>query len=453
MKTIAILWNSMENNFLEALKDIEQFSIVHDCFKINFNDNFSSFISDIYPYKGDQKWKLDYKIGIMNNQYTKNEVMILFLEIPDSKRVYIERKKTYIYENVEKIKKFIRCKYKEKVVNYSFDNIFHMTDDESEYLKTLQIIKKYLIISFVNNQQGFIKLNNYLHISKNFIEKNELNGKRDKFWLADGMFMYKKAKEKTYELYSELFTDEMSGIFGLECTKNIPTIYNGCKGVITLNFIDNDEFFIDGSHIIDFCITGNSGQNLSLSMDKICRFNNLEMLSYLIENYCLKNNLIYTDEILEHLQKMFVFDTILLQTDRNPNNWGILINKKKHTVRVAPLYDNTNMMGMNKDIDYISRLSLEDVYHFPTVLVPSSNDSFFEHRLNLVKRIKDNSIISIFDNYLDKVRNIDIDKVFYDIEMQNNIIIPYDFKYIIKTFLIGNINNLDCIIKTKKKIK
>ena len=111
------------------------------------------------------------------------------------------------------------------------------------------------------------------------------------------------------------------------------------------------------------------------------------------------------------------------------------------------------MMGMNKDIDYISRLSLEDVYHFPTVLVPSSNDSFFEHRLNLVKRIKDNSIISIFDNYLDKVRNIDIDKVFYDIEMKNNIIIPYDFKYIIKTFLIGNINNLDCIIKTKKKIK
>lgn len=150
---------------------------------------------------------------------------------------------------------------------------------------------------------------------------------------------------------------------------------------------------------------------------------------------------------------MFVFDTILLQTDRNPNNWGILINKKKHTVRVAPLYDNTNMMGMNKDIDYILRLSLEDVYHFPTVLVPSSNDSFFEHRLNLVKRIKDNSIISIFDNYLDKVRNIDIDKVFYDIEMKNNIIIPYDFKYIIKTFLIGNINNLDCIIKTKKKIK
>lgn len=96
MKTIAILWNSMGNNFLEALKDIEQISIVHDCFKINFNDNFNSFISDIYPYKGNQKWKIDYKIGIMNNRYTKNEVMILFLEIPDSKRVYIERKKIYI---------------------------------------------------------------------------------------------------------------------------------------------------------------------------------------------------------------------------------------------------------------------------------------------------------------------------------------------------------------------
>ena len=453
MKTIAILWNSMGNNFLEALKDIEQISIVHDCFKINFNDNFSSFISDIYPYKGDQKWKLDYKIGIMNNRYTKNEVMILFLEIPDSKRVYIERKKTYIYENVEKIKKFIRCKYKEKVLNYSFDNIFHMTDDESEYLKTLQIIKKYLIISFINNQQGFIELNKYLYSSKNYIEKNELNGKRDKFWFAGDMFMYKKAKDKTYELYSELFADEMAGIFGLECTKNIPTIYNDCTGMTTLNFINNDELFIDGSHIIDFCITGNIEQNLSLSMDKICKFNNLEMLSYLIEDYCLRNNLICNNEIFEHLQKMFVFDTILLQTDRNPNNWGILINKKERTVRVAPLYDNTNMMGMNKDIKYLLSLSLEDVYHLPTVLVPSSNDSFFEHRLDLIRRIDNDSIISIFEDYLNMMKNLNIDKVFSDIEKKSNIIIPYDFKHTVRTFLIGNINNLDCIIKTKQKIK
>ena len=81
MKTIAILWNSMEDNFNEALQDINEQAQILDCFKVDFNDNFDKFISDIYPYSGDEKWKLEYKINIMNNKYKKNEVLILFLDI------------------------------------------------------------------------------------------------------------------------------------------------------------------------------------------------------------------------------------------------------------------------------------------------------------------------------------------------------------------------------------
>ena len=203
MKTIAILWNSMEDNFENVLNDLKNYSNILDCFKINFNDNFDKFISDIYPYSGSDKWKLEYKINIMNNKYKKNEILVLFLDIPNSEKIYCERKKTYLYKNVEEIKQNIRQKYKNLVKNYCFDNIFHMTDDEIEFNKTLLIIKKHLIINCFNNKDGFVTLSDFLINEKKFIKKDELNGKRDKFWFANNMFMFKKAKENSYEVYSE----------------------------------------------------------------------------------------------------------------------------------------------------------------------------------------------------------------------------------------------------------
>lgn len=47
---------------------------------------------------------------------------------------------------------------------------------------------------------------------------------------------------------------------------------------------------------------------------------------------------------------MYVLDMILLQTDRNPYNWGIIVNEKDKIVELAPLFDNSNICGMNKDV-------------------------------------------------------------------------------------------------------
>ena len=135
MKTIAILWNSMEDNFENVLNDLKNYSNILDCFKINFNDNFDKFISDIYPYSGSDKWKLEYKINIMNNKYKKNEILVLFLDIPNSEKIYCERKKTYLYKNVEEIKQNIRQKYKNLVKNYCFDNILSIRLNKKEQAK------------------------------------------------------------------------------------------------------------------------------------------------------------------------------------------------------------------------------------------------------------------------------------------------------------------------------
>jgi hypothetical protein len=62
----------------------------------------------------------------------------------DSEKVYCERKHTYIYKNIEELKQYIRNKYKARINGYFFDNIYHMTDDEKEYIFTLNIINSYL---------------------------------------------------------------------------------------------------------------------------------------------------------------------------------------------------------------------------------------------------------------------------------------------------------------------
>lgn len=449
MKTIAILWNSMEDNFNDALEDINEQAHILDCFKVDFNNNFDKFISDIYPYSGDEKWKLEYKINAMNNKYKKNEVLILFLDIPSSNKIYCERKNIYLYENVEKLKKCIRDKYKNIVKNYSFDNIFHMTDDELEFDKTLLIIKKHFILSWINNRKGFIRLNDYLINDKDIIETNELNGKREKFWFADMLFMYKKEKFNSYELYSELFADEIARILGLKCSTYFPAIYNNSRGVITLNFIEREEEFISGSKIIDFYLNEKKTEEIISPIEFICKFNNFEQLPSIIKNYCLKNNLYYNPDIILELKKYFVFDFILLQTDRNPNNWGILLDKKNNTIRLAPLYDNSNIMGMNKSIEQIVNLSLMDIYKLPTSLLLDVNDNFFDHKLSLLQKIEDNYIIDIFNEYLNMLINIDIDLLFSKVEKLYGINIPNNFKTTMNRLFSFNINNLYSIINKK----
>lgn len=453
MKAIAILWNSMENYFNDAISDIGAFCGIDDIIKINFDNNFASFITDIYPYVGKDKWKLEYKINIMNNRYTRNEVVILFLNIPHSKKVYCERKKTYVYENVEKLKQFIRNKYKNLVIDYSFDNIFHMTDDELEYEKTLLIIKKHFLVNLINSSHGFVHLDNYLIGPKNPIKKSELNGKRDKFWFAGNLFMYKTIKEDSYEVYAELFADAIAKILGIESAFYIPTEYHNSRGNITLNFINKNEIFIDGSHIINFYLTGSNEKNDTMSMEIICQYNNFEALPTIIENFCIKNNLHYDVNIIIGLKKMFVFDMILLQTDRHPNNWGILINRKSNVVKLAPMYDNSSIMGMNKNITKIIKSKLNDIYNFPTMMVPTSQNSFFDYKLNLVENVDDEELISIFSEYLNLLKSINIDLIFTNIQNLNNITIPLNFKLKIKELLYANIDNLSFIMAKKNKNK
>lgn len=153
MKSIGILWNSM-NNFREsAFDDIREYAKIEEVLYIDFGEQFRPFIKSLYPFDGRHKGLDDYKADIMVDQYESNEICILFLDVKDSEKEYIERKRVYVYKNIEELKQLIRNKYKDQVDNYNFDNVFHMADDEKEYLFTLKILSEYLKNYSIENQK------------------------------------------------------------------------------------------------------------------------------------------------------------------------------------------------------------------------------------------------------------------------------------------------------------
>ncbi len=144
MKFIGILWNPMNSLREEAIEDIKRYATIEDTICVDLKDRYLDFLEDIYPFDGIHKDIHIFKASTMIDKYESNEICILFLELEDSEKEFCDRKHTYIYRNVENIKSFIRNKYKNRIKGYSFDNVFHMTDDKNEYLYTLGVIYKYV---------------------------------------------------------------------------------------------------------------------------------------------------------------------------------------------------------------------------------------------------------------------------------------------------------------------
>ena len=75
--------------------------------------------------------------------YDTNMIAILYLKIRITE-IIRDKMKGYMYKEVADLKHFIRNNFKKKIRNYAYDNIFHLTVDEDEYVFTDGIIKKYI---------------------------------------------------------------------------------------------------------------------------------------------------------------------------------------------------------------------------------------------------------------------------------------------------------------------
>lgn len=142
---IGILWNSLEGNLMaEAIKMLSTKATIEDITFVDLESEYRSFINEIYLYNNEKIGVTVFKSNVLIDRYDSNTIAILQMNIDVSNFVHYSKKKGYMYKEIAEIKDWIRGYFMNKIDEYAFDNVFHLTVDMAEYEFTDQVCKKYI---------------------------------------------------------------------------------------------------------------------------------------------------------------------------------------------------------------------------------------------------------------------------------------------------------------------
>ena len=142
---IGILWNSLNEEMMnEAIEIIKQHALVTGCTFVDLQEQYRKFIDDIYLYNDEFDGIPVIKAGILIDRYESNTIAVLNMVIRVSNYIYQNGLKGFLFEEVAELKNFIRRFFKNRIRDYAYDNIFHLTVDEVEYRYTKEVCKRYL---------------------------------------------------------------------------------------------------------------------------------------------------------------------------------------------------------------------------------------------------------------------------------------------------------------------
>lgn len=208
----------------------------------------------------------------------------------------------------------------------------------------------------------------------------------------------------------------------------------------------------------------------------IVKANNLFDLWSIMDIYCKVNgfNLANADDTIKKLSKLFLFDIITSQGDRHTDNWGIIINGS--TVKLSPIYDNSNMCNLNRSktiksissiIDLLKTSKTKDaksirtekrlkdsIYHqksslkvAPENVIDRANNLQMINEFMKVSSMEDqNEIFSI----VEKLNPTYLENVFLRIEERIKAPIPSQIKDIVAKTIEINVNELLQYIELKE---
>lgn len=430
MKLLGVLWNSIGDKKDEAIKEIQKYgSVLY--YDVDLENDYKAFLEDLYPSNESEKCKADFKIKGLVNKYKNNSIRIVLIDMPKSEKIYLKNKNKMMYKNVLNLKVSLRKKYNhlimsDNVENHkNYDNVFHMTDDELEYGKDLYVIIKHMPFIF-NRTNGFLELDYIIDKEQTFTEKW---GTRNKIWLNKEI-LFKENTEGTYESYCEIFNMYLLKQCGLNYAYYELANYEGKNGVITKNVLFENEFMVDGSHIMS--------EDESYTKRGLIEHNNLEMLENIIMEWCNKKGFIYNKQIIVDLNKLFMYDLLTLQPDRNPSNYAIAINKKTKQTRLV-YFDNSNMLFCDKkDVLKLyeeGKLKLSDeIKKLKTFLLFKKDDTCFDDKIQIFKKyyeLSDLATRKYIKELLKEMKKSNIIKIFENIENEKNFKLPLTFKRII----------------------
>lgn len=208
----------------------------------------------------------------------------------------------------------------------------------------------------------------------------------------------------------------------------------------------------------------------------IVKANNLFDLWSIMDIYCKVNgfNLANANDTIKKLSKLFLFDIITSQGDRHTDNWGIITNGS--SVKLSPIYDNSNMCNLNRSktiksissiIDLLKASKTKDaksirtekrlkdsIYHqksslkvVPEDVIDRANNLQMINEFMRVSSMEDQSeIFSI----IEKLNPTYLENIFLRIEERTKAPIPSQIKDIVAKTIEINVNELLQYIEPKE---
>ena len=153
----------MVDNPLPVEREISKYCNIETVINVDLKDDFEPFLKELYPDLPGEEDKALNKIKMLKKYKNKN-INILIIDINSDEKVFLKQKNKMMYKNVLDLKVNIRRKFKYLLngsCNSSYDNIFHLSDDSSEFINDFYIIVKYLS-KHLERSSNFIKINDFV---------------------------------------------------------------------------------------------------------------------------------------------------------------------------------------------------------------------------------------------------------------------------------------------------
>lgn len=198
------------------------------------------------------------------------------------------------------------------------------------------------------------------------------------------------------EAYSELISEQIANQMGIPHATYDLIKMGGLLKIASINILEHGEELLHGHDILPVPSVKDTNY--------ICN-----SISIILKSQYPSMPKEQIKRIQEDFLKINLFDKIIGNWDRNPENWGLIISSNVKKIRTAPVFDNNRALNTKK-FQYDKDMQVNGKSDIITLLEYCLD--FFTDRNEFLEFVQSS------------VRNISVRKAAEDIKMQKGIIVP-----------------------------
>jgi len=270
----------------------------------------------------------------------------------------------------------------------------------------------------MERNEGFLNLNKYINEKHNIDNYNldylgdlkiirpEFGSSSTAFWFEYNNFNVLFKEVETQKAYLELILEEFIKNIGLNSAHYDLAQIDSLSGVISYDFKKEDYKYITMDKILnkyyEEVIMGNEEKydfpEMKDSIDVVTHLNNLEDVWSALEHYFHDRNdkEVIIRNIIKDIIKLFVFDILTLQSDRDAQNYMIQYND--NDASLAPIYDYSESLLRNDNTSFSIKVDIENIKNrapYRQVLntfFEKSSASYQEYVYNIMKELNEEKL-------------------------------------------------------------